>query len=133
MFYTCTNNDGAAPTCADIDECANNNGGCGDCTCTNNDGAAPTCTCTTTPCPTTTTPCATTTTPCATTTTPCATTTAASPCDTTAKFIGKYVSKTAQEGGRLGETKAEGALSSLSWFIVSGAVVCSAASDKQGR
>merc|ERR1719221_1534032 len=56
---------------------------------------------TTTPCPTTTTPCATTTTPCATTTTPCPTTTtpcattAPNPCDTTAKFMGKYSSKTA--------------------------------------
>merc|ERR1739838_686382 len=39
-------NDGAAPTCADIDECATNNGGCGDAkfwSCTNNDCAAPTC------------------------------------------------------------------------------------------
>ena len=31
-FYTCTNNEGADPTCADIDECATDNGGCGDST-----------------------------------------------------------------------------------------------------
>merc|ERR1712066_20767 len=49
---------------------------------------------TTSPCATTTTPCPTTTTPCPTTTTPCATT-AANPCDTTAKFMGKYASETA--------------------------------------
>ena len=45
-YYTCTNNEGANPTCADIDECATDNGGCGeaaDYTCTNNEGAAPTC------------------------------------------------------------------------------------------
>ena len=45
-FYTCTNNEGADPTCADIDECATDNGGCGDAadyTCTNNEGAGPTC------------------------------------------------------------------------------------------
>jgi len=43
---SCANNDGAAPTCADIDECATNNGCCGDAkyySCTNNDGAAPAC------------------------------------------------------------------------------------------
>jgi hypothetical protein len=37
---------GATPTCADIDECATNNGECGDATyyaCTNNAGGAPTC------------------------------------------------------------------------------------------
>jgi hypothetical protein len=37
---------GAAPTCADIDECATDNGGCGSATfftCANNVGAAPTC------------------------------------------------------------------------------------------
>merc|ERR1719237_1559395 len=126
MFYTCTNNPGSAPTCADIDECATNNGGCGDCTCTNNDGGTTPCPTTTTPCPTTTTPCATTTTPCATTTTPCATT-AADPCDTTAKFIGKYASKNVQEGERLGETKAEQAVSSLSWLFASVALVGSVA------
>merc|ERR1712013_854532 len=87
--------------------------------CTNNDGAAPTCTCTTTPCPTTTTPCATTTTPCA--------TTAADPCDTTAKFIGKYASKNVREGERLGEAKAEGAVTSLSWVVASVALVGSVA------
>merc|ERR1711933_138809 len=81
---------------------------------------------TTTPCATTTTPCATTTTPCATTTTPGATT-AADPCDTTAKFIGKYASKNVQEGERLGETKAEGAVSSLSWLVASVALVGSVA------
>merc|ERR1712241_288245 len=139
-FYSCTNNDGAAPSCADINECATNNGGCGDCTCTNNDGAAPTCTCTTTPCPTTTTPCPTTTTPCpttttpcATTTTPCATTTAASPCDTTANFIGKYASKQTQEGERLRETKAGGALSSVTCLIAASALVCSAALFVRGQ
>merc|ERR1711920_752991 len=52
------------------------------------------CATTTTPCSTTTTPCPTTTTPCPTTTTPCATTTS-NPCDTTAKFMGKYASKAA--------------------------------------
>merc|ERR1712032_701227 len=55
------------------------------------------------------TPCPTTTTPCPTTTTPCATTTMANPCETTAKFMGKYASKTsivitsaADDGPRLG-------------------------------
>ncbi|MFP6751116.1 MAG: hypothetical protein VB855_05540, partial [Pirellulaceae bacterium] len=46
-YKTCTNNDGSAPTCGDINECLTDNGGCGDATfytCTNNDGAAPTCT-----------------------------------------------------------------------------------------
>ena len=28
-YYTCSNNAGADPTCADIDECATNNGNCG--------------------------------------------------------------------------------------------------------
>ena len=39
-------NEGAPPTCADIDECAVDNGGCGDAafwTCVDNDGAPPTC------------------------------------------------------------------------------------------
>ena len=46
-YFTCTNNEGADPTCADIDECLVNNGDCGDpsyFTCTNNEGADPTCT-----------------------------------------------------------------------------------------
>lgn len=49
-FGMCVCNDGYfidQGTCYDIDECANDNGGCGDSTfysCTNNDGAPPTCT-----------------------------------------------------------------------------------------
>ena len=46
-FWTCEDNDGAPPTCADIDECAVENGGCGDVAfwaCENNEGAPPTCT-----------------------------------------------------------------------------------------
>ncbi|PKN54776.1 MAG: hypothetical protein CVU56_24675, partial [Deltaproteobacteria bacterium HGW-Deltaproteobacteria-14] len=46
-YYRCTNNTGAAPSCADIDECATANGGCGSATyvtCTNNTGGPPTCT-----------------------------------------------------------------------------------------
>ena len=45
-FFTCTNNVGAGPTCADINECLTNNGGCGSptqYTCVNNVGAGPTC------------------------------------------------------------------------------------------
>jgi hypothetical protein len=45
IYFTCTNNAGAAPTCEDIDECQSGNGGCDATffTCTNNVGAAPTC------------------------------------------------------------------------------------------
>ena len=42
-FWTCTENDGADPTCEDINECDTDNGGCGERTCINNEGAAPTC------------------------------------------------------------------------------------------
>lgn len=45
-YYSCTNNDAAAPTCADIDECAVDNGNCGDpayVTCLNKVGAPPQC------------------------------------------------------------------------------------------
>ena len=43
-FWNCGNEEGAAPTCSDINECETNNGGCapGE-TCINNAGAAPTC------------------------------------------------------------------------------------------
>merc|ERR1712087_1086450 len=79
------------------------------------------CATTTTPCPTTTTPCPTTTTPCPTTTTPCATT-MANPCDTTAKFMGKYaldktngIASVADIGPRLGGQ----------WFLaLSASILC---------
>ena len=39
-YYSCTNNEGAAATCADIDECATDNGGCdANATCTNTVGS----------------------------------------------------------------------------------------------
>ena len=44
--YRCVNNDGAAPTCTDIDECQEENGGCGDprfFRCENLEGASPRC------------------------------------------------------------------------------------------
>ncbi len=46
MYYSCANNEGAGATCADIDECASNNGDCGDAmyySCANNEGASATC------------------------------------------------------------------------------------------
>merc|ERR1712013_743085 len=82
------------------------------------------CATTTTPCPTTTTPCLTTTTPCPTTTTPCATT-AANPCDTTAKFMGKYASQAAD-----GIASAKGLGPNLGgqWFVaLSAGMLCLAA------
>ncbi len=48
-YWVCTDNDGADPTCEDIDECAvgddgdNGCGGAADWSCTNNAGADPTC------------------------------------------------------------------------------------------
>merc|ERR1711933_150431 len=75
-----------------------------------------------------------TTTPCPTTAMPCATT-AANPCGTTAQFVEKYASKqenvvaskNVREGERLGQAKAEGAVSSHSWLVASVALVGSVA------